>query len=420
MLRTLLLLPAILGTAGILHAQPVKIGYGAYLEAVAAGNLEYAAEKLNIDISQAELTAARVFSDVTLSASYSNNSDWSMAMGQGAEFELSKNFTFGVRRARMDLAANQKALTEALLDDYLRRLRAQATVVYLEAMRQQELYRVQLDSYDNIRRLAESDSLRFEAGEITEIAARQSRLEADIRHNEMAGAEADLYQALAALGVQMGRSSRDTLFGPDAVLQPLVRDFILDSLLAAAYGGRADLMAAMRNEDVAAAALNLTRKERGPDIELSLGANINSEVLNEIAPAPAFTGISAGLAIPLKFSSINRGAVDAARGRQAQARMQTRQVELQIETEVLQAYRRYALLSQQVVSNGDRLLSDARSVMDGMLYSYSQGEVSLLEVLDAQRTYNDVRARYIDVVYGQALALVELELAAGIWDIVIL
>ena len=200
-------------------------GYGAYLEAVAAGNLEYAAEKLNIDISQAELTAARVFSDVTLSASYSNNSDWSMAMGQGAEFELSKNITFGVRRARMDLAANQKAL-EALLDDYLRRLRAQATVVYLEAMRQQELYRVQLDSYDNIRRLAESDSLRFEAGEITEIAARQSRLEADIRHNEMAGAEADLYQALAALGVQMGRSSRDTLFGPDAVLQPLVRDFI--------------------------------------------------------------------------------------------------------------------------------------------------------------------------------------------------
>ena len=150
-------------------------------------------------------------------------------MGQGAEFELSKNITFGVRRARMDLAANQKALAEALLDDYLRRLRAQATVVYLEAMRQQELYRVQLDSYDN----------------------------------------------------------------PDAVLQPLVRDFILDSLLAAAYGGRADLMAAMRNEDVAAAALNLTRKERGPDIELSLGANINSEVLNEIAPAPAFTGISA-------------------------------------------------------------------------------------------------------------------------------
>ena len=294
-------------------------------------------------------------------------------------------------------------------------------------MRQQELYRVQLDSYDNIRRLAESDSLRFEAGEITEIAARQSRLEADIRHNEMAEAEADLYQALAALGVQMGRSSRDTLrssrdtlFGPDAVLQPLVRDFILDSLLAAAYGGRADLMAAMRNEEVAAAALNLTRKERGPDIELSLGANINSEVLNEIAPAPAFTGISAGLAIPLKFSSINRGTVDAARGRQAQARIQTRQVELQIETEVLQAYRRYALLSQQVLSNGDRLLSDARSVMDGMLYSYSQGEVSLLEVLDAQRTYNDVRARYIDVVYGQALALVELELAAGIWDIVIL
>lgn len=399
------------------NLSPVKISYDAYLEAVADGNLEYAAEKLNVDISQAELTAAGVFGDFAFSASYFNNSDWSMAMGQGAEFGLSKNITFGVRRARMDLASGQRALAVALLEDYLRNLRAQATMVYLEAMRQRELYRVQLDSYDNIRQLAVSDSLRFEAGEITELAARQSRLEADIRLNEMAEAEAGLYQTLAALSVQMGRSPRDTLFLPDACLTPLVRDFVLDSLLAAASEGRSDLMVAMCNEEVAAAALNLVRKERGTDVELSIGANVNSQVRNEIAPAPAFTGISAGIAVPLKFSNFNRGALDAARGRQTQARMQTRQVEVQIETEVLQAYRRYVLLSEQVASGRDRLLSDARGLMDGMLYSYSQGEVSLLEVLDAQRTYNDVRARYIDVIYGQAVALVELELAAGIWDI---
>ena len=400
--------------------RPVEISYGAYLEEVAAGNLEYAAERLNIDISQAELTAAGMFSDFSLSASYYNNSDWSMEMGQGAEFELSKNITFGVRRARMDLAAGQKALAEALLTDYLRNLRAQATVVYLEAMRQQELYRIRRNSYENIRRLAVSDSIRYRAGEITEVAARQSRLEADIQYNELAVAEADMYQALAALGVQMGRSSRDSLFGPDSSLQPVMRDFVLDSLLVAAYEGRADLLAAMRNEDVAAAALKLTRRERGTDVELSIGANVNSQVRNEIAPAPAFTGISAGIAIPLKFSNINKGAVDAAKGRQEQARIQTSQIRLQIETEVLQAYRRYTLLSQQVADSGERLLSDAGSVMDGMLYSYSKGEVSLLEVLSAQRTYNDVRARYIDVVYGQVAALVELELAAGIWDIMVL
>lgn len=340
-----------------------------------------------------------------------------MEMGQGAEFELSKNITFGVRRARMDLLSSQKALAEALLADYLRNLRARATLVYLDAMRQQELYMLQQDSYDNIRRLAVSDSLRFEAGEITELAVRQSRLEADMRRNEIAGAEADLYQALAALGVQMGYSPRDTLFRPDAVLQPLMRNFSLDSLLAAACEGRADLLAAMRNEEVAAAALNLVRKERGTDVELSIGANINSQVRNEIAPAPAYTGISAGIAVPLKFSNINRGAVDAARGRQEQARMQTMQVEVQIETEVLQASRRYVLLSQQLASSGERLLSDAESVMEGMLYSYSQGEVSLLEVLDAQRTYNDLRAMYIDLLYDQAAALVELELSAGFWDI---
>jgi cobalt-zinc-cadmium efflux system outer membrane protein len=41
----------------------------------------------------------------------------------------------------------------------------------------------------------------------------------------------------------------------------------------------------------------------------------------------------------------------------------------------------------------------------------------LLEVLNAQRTYNEVQQRYYQTLYSYAAALVELEKAAGIWDI---
>ena len=417
--RTTICLLLLLDILQQARAQEEKCGilYGEYIEAVAAGNIGYAAERMNTDISSAEISAAKVFSDFSLSASYYNNSDWNMAMGQGVELELSKNITFGVRKARIGLAEKQQELTDALLVDYFRNLRAESAMLYLEAIKQQELYRMQADSYMNIRRLAVSDSLRFEAGEITMTDAIQSRLEAEILYNELINAETGLYRAYAALGVQMGRSAKDTLFCPTEELRPIIRKFSLDSLLSAAYGNRTDLMAALRNEDVAEAALKLVRRERNTDVELSLGTNINSQVRNEIAPAPAFTGISAGIAVPLKFSNINRGEVSAAESRQAQAETYTRQIMLQIETEVIQAYRRYCTLTVQVENYGSRMLDDARSVIDGMLYSYGCGEVSLLEVLSAQRTYNDVRSQYIETLFNHALSLIELEQSAGIWDI---
>jgi len=139
-------------------------------------------------------------------------------------------------------------------------------------------------------------------------------------------------------------------------------------------------------------------------------------VLNEIAPAPSFTGVTAGIAIPLKFSNLNKGTLHAARFRQQQADAQYQQALLQVQTEVLNAYRSYDAFCKQVERYENGMLDQAREVMDGKIYSYNRGEVSLLEVLDAQRTYDDVQAQYIEALFNQSAALVELEKSAGIWD----
>ena len=83
----------------------------------------------------------------------------------------------------------------------------------------------------------------------------------------------------------------------------------------------------------------------------------------------------------------------------------------------MQAYRNYQSFAEQVNHYEDRLLRQAREVMDGKIYSYNRGEVSLLEVLDAQRTYDEVQAQYIETLFNYSSALVELERSAGIWDI---
>ncbi|MCD8268221.1 MAG: TolC family protein [Parabacteroides sp.] len=251
-----------------------------------------------------------------------------------------------------------------------------------------------------------------------EIDATQSRLEAGILRNELLQARTDLHNAFSGLSLLTGSVATDTLYIPDASMHLSPRDFVLADLISTASMNRTDLVAALKNKEVAARALKATRRERNTDVDLSIAVSKNSRVRNEEAPAlPPPTGVTAGIAIPLKFSNLNKGAVRAARFREQQAETQYQQALLQVQTEVMQAYRNYQSLTEQVGHYENGMLYVAQEVIDGKIYSYNRGEVSLLEVLDAQRTYDDVQAQYIETLFSYCAALVELEKSAGIWDV---
>jgi cobalt-zinc-cadmium efflux system outer membrane protein len=63
------------------------------------------------------------------------------------------------------------------------------------------------------------------------------------------------------------------------------------------------------------------------------------------------------------------------------------------------------------------LLDEAETVLKKKIYSYERGETGILELLNAQRTYNDVQINYSETLYNCAVALVELQRACGIWDV---
>ena len=63
------------------------------------------------DIAEARAKASKVFNDPTIGVTYSNNEDWDKGLGQGIEVELSKTFTFGVRKNRMQMADSERKLT---------------------------------------------------------------------------------------------------------------------------------------------------------------------------------------------------------------------------------------------------------------------------------------------------------------------
>lgn len=396
-------------------AEPVT--YRQYMHKVSTDNLEYAAEKMNVSAARADVIAAKVFDDPSLSFTYSNNEDHTLRMGQSFELGLSQNITIGRRGAGIRLARSQSQMAEIVLDDYFRNLRADATIAYMEVMKQKQLYDIKKSAWSNMHDLAQSDSIRWAAGKIMEVEAIQSKLEADIMYNEVLQAETDWKQACTQLSPFTGTAVTDTLFQPAEVLRKPEQDFILNELIETAIEHRSDLAAALKNSEVARRELTLAKREKRPDLEFSLGWSHNKRVHNEEAPAPAFDGVSAGVAIPLNFSSLNRGSVNAARFRARQAELQYDQMKLQVQREVMGAYQQFQSQTQQLKHYEAGILKQAQEVLDGKIYSYNRGEVSLLEILNAQRTYDEVQAQYVETLFNYNAALVELERSSGIWNI---
>ena len=387
-----------------------SLSYAEYIKKVKESNKGYAAERLNVNISEAELAASKVFNDPNLSVEYSYNDDRRLQMGQSVAVGIGKTITIGKRGAGIRLAESRKELETALLENYFRSLRAEATIAWLEALKQSELYKVKENTFEQILRLASADSIRHNLGEIGGIDALQTALEARKAASDLPSSQAEKQNSFAALASWMGDSVDG--YHPSGKLHLSARPFNQSQLIETALTNRADLIAAMKDTEVARRALTVAKRERNTDIDLSLGYNYNTEVRNEIAPAPRFNGVTAGVAIPLRFSNTNRGTIRAAELRSLQADLRYDQARREIQISVAQSLRTYLALEEQ--ANGyTNLLRDAETVMNGRIYSYTRGESSLLEALDARRTYDEVRETYIETLFAASAALVRLEQEVG-------
>jgi cobalt-zinc-cadmium efflux system outer membrane protein len=385
-----------------------------YIENVKNGNMTYLAEMYEVDIADANLKAARIFPDPELSVSYGNNQNWNLQMGYAIEAELGYTVELGrKRKARINLAQSEKEMSAALLEDYLRNLRADATLAYLTVLKQNRLCEIQKSSYHQMRRLAEADSLRYLLGDIMEIDARQSKLEAASLLNCVYAGEGDRRESMAGLLLFQGDKG---VVLPDSIAGELAytrQAFNLSTLIATALHNRADLQATLKAQEAATHNLRLAKANRYIDLGLTLGGTYASEVKNEIAPAPAYKGFTVGVSVPLQLSNTNKGTRRAAQlaVRQAEARLAA--AEAQITNEVIQAYNKYLTTWQQVEQYDAGLLQEAEAIFTKKAYSYHRGETSILDLLTAQRTYNDLQSTYTETLYDCAAALVEVQRATG-------
>ena len=390
--------------------------YKAFIDSVMNNNQAYCAEKLNVPISEALYKASKAIQNPSLSATYGNNSDWNKQMGQSVELELSQPITFGVIAARKQVAKNEAKIASTNLEDYLLNLKADATVSFIEALLARDLSQIAYQTYQNMQRLASGDSLRFVKGDISEYDMLQTRIEARIAQQDYLTAVATYNNGLVTLDLFAGNPTRGTKAIEGQLANPR-KDYTITELTDIALKHRPDLKSAQQSVSLAESQARLVKRERLPEVEVSLGMSINSEVRNEIAPAPKYTGYTAGISLPLPFSNTNKGNIKASQLSIQQSQLQAEALENQMVSEIMQALNNYHTAQRNAMTYTEELIHDAEKILQGRIYAYQRGETSLVEVMAAQETYNEVRKNYAEALSQCMTAWIELQKVTGLLDV---
>ncbi|HLS29433.1 MAG TPA: TolC family protein [Flavobacteriaceae bacterium] len=393
------------------------LSYPDFIDKLATQNLGYAAEQYNISIAEAEIEAAKIFPDPELSFTAYDNQERRMKMGYGFEAELEWDLELGgKRKARKKLALAERELAEMELIEYFKELRKSATIEFLKALRNRMHYDIEKKSYDRMRELSIQDSIRHKEGKISKSRANQSKLEVLAKYNHLQEVADDCRASLLNIKSLISSYKHDTVYTPTGDLKDFNRVFNLEELIESAKNNRTDVLITRHQLEISDNKVALEKAERVMDLGLSIGVENNSFAKNIIGPTPGHTAVFAGVSVPLQFSNNKDAGLKTAQFEKEQSILRHRQLTLNLEKEITEAYNDY-ITKQKQVKLIESSIDEAERIFEEEVENYLKDKTSLLEVLNAERTYSRIQNQYIHTLLKYAIALVDLESLAGIWDI---
>ena len=161
------------------------------------------------------------------------------------------------------------------------------------------------------------------------------------------------------------------------------------------------------NEEVAKAreSLALAQATRIPDIGVSAG-------ISRFEEDGAYAG-TAGLSLPLPLFDRNSGGIASATHQASRAEYEQRAARLRARADLVEAYSRLETARTEALTTKAELLPGAQQAFDAAQTGYREGKYGHLEVLDTQRTLNEAKTRYLDVLAAYHKAAADVERLIG-------
>ncbi len=374
---------------------PVQLSLAEAQQLAFTRNWDLLAARSGVDAAQAQWLIAKEFPNPTLSAATSKigsrdsatidgNNLWSRSYD--TIFAVNQLFEIGGKRRDRQDAARQNVLgAKARFLDAKRTLEQGVTRAYVAVLLANENARVLRESAGFMQREQEIAGTRFHAGDLAEADLKQIQVSAGQFILQADAADNAAVQARIALEILLGVNS------PKGEVQLADSLEIISSDIATNFSSKAgalrpDVLAAQTDVRAAEANLKLAKAGRIPDPTVSLQFEHNPP-----GGGPAADTIGIGVSFPLPLWNQNKGAIRAAQAGVEQSRFALEKLRAQMAGDLAGATAGFNEASARLKKYREEIAPRSQSARESVIFKFEKGGASLVDLLAAQRTDNDVR-----------------------------
>ena len=396
--------------------EPLRVSLDDALALLRRQSPELLSSALQVRAAQGDVVTARLLPNPVLSAGVGNfpigqtnppgigvGDTVVSSVGVAQEVPL-----WGKRGARITSASEKAAATEAQRQDLDRQLAFEVRSRFSALLEASERLRLARENLDRYRETVRVTAARVHEGDVSPAEGDKVALEQRTFEHEVDDAELDRREAVGALLPLLGVTAYDV--EPIGELAPVTAPEDVNALIADALDRRPDLQAAERAQASADAALRLARAQAWPNVTVGLQYTHSQFTVSGDLPNQFGTSLS----VPLPVFDRNQGDIVRAESEAAIARHDADHLRLLIPQEVRAAVERYTISQARVRRYADGFLRQARGARQAAEASYREGAVSLLEFLEAERTFNQTERDHLDALHDENAAAAEITKAAAL------
>ncbi len=326
-----------------------------------------------------------------------------LPLPQEADASVAYTLELGKRQARLTAARDQTAITRSTVADNERNLVFQVASQFIGVLLAEASLNSDQQDLKSFQNTVDVSAERYKAGDISQGDFLKIQLQLLQFQAAVSTDQLNRIQSLAALRQLVGYESVPDEYDVDGQLDyHPVRVGLLD-LKSLALRSRPDLRAAQLSVTGAQSQLRLAKTNGRPDVTPQIG----------YSHAGGENTVDFTVSLPLPIFDRNQGEVARTRSAVTQAQQLANENSQQVMTDVVDAYAGLHTSGQIVEFYLGGYLNQAKLSRDISEYAYRKGGASLLDFLDAERTYRANQLAYRQSLAAYMTALEQLRQAVG-------
>ena len=379
-------------------------------------NLDLVAARYDVPIAQARIITARlrpnpIFSLEASHLIYPITPEFNKEKAAGPnEFAIRTDFILErgrKRERRIEVAEAARSVAELQVLNTVRTIVLSVETAFIDILQAKANLALASDSLRTFNEIVTVNTVRVKNGDLAEVELIRSQVAQLQFENTVRQAQLQVLTARARLQVLLGRGITEPLVDATGEMRRDTVSQDLSALRQRAFDQRPDLLALRRDQIRSQAELRLQLAQGKVDY------TIGSEYRRQ--QGPAGFGNTMGFFFSSNLPIFNRNQGEIARATQEQPQVEARMTALEtsVQNDVLVAYLQYSNALTTLNRVEGALLQRATDVRQITDYSYRRGEANFLELLDAQRAYNETMQAYNQARGEFARSLYGIDAATG-------